>query len=323
MAWWEKFYHTMVNQLALFGISDIIDILIVSYALYRAFKFIRDTKAVQLLKGVVFVIIITQVSFFAKLNTVYYILSNFMQLGMIALIIVFQPELRRILEHAGRTTGKMFNQHNNDFGAEAQQVIREISRAASAMSNARTGALIVIERDDNIDTLISSGVSISGTVTGELLDLEGRLEQFGRWLKIKTGNSNEQGFVNAFVTASLTVCVGAMAVLGAIQDGISGDYTTLALEGLLDLVIICIMTTVLGKGCIFASVPVFIFQGLITLLARIIAPVMTDAALDHLALTGSMLILCVGINLLWENKLRVANMLPTILFSVIFAFLPI
>lgn len=170
MAWWEKFYHTMVNQLALFGISDIIDILIVSYALYRAFKFIRDTKAVQLLKGVVFVIIITQVSFFAKLNTVYYILSNFMQLGMIALIIVFQPELRRILEHAGRTTGKMFNQHNNDFGAEAQQVIREISRAASAMSNARTGALIVIERDDNIDTLISSGVSISGTVTGELLE---------------------------------------------------------------------------------------------------------------------------------------------------------
>ena len=170
MAWWEKFYHTMVNQLAVFGISDIIDILIVSYALYRAFKFIRDTKAVQLLKGVVFVIIITQVSFFAKLNTVYYILSNFMQLGMIALIIVFQPELRRILEHAGRTTGKMFNQHNNDFGAEAQQVIREISRAASAMSNARTGALIVIERDDNIDTLISSGVSISGTVTGELLE---------------------------------------------------------------------------------------------------------------------------------------------------------
>lgn len=169
MAWWEKFYHTMVNQLALFGISDIIDILIVSYALYRAFKFIRDTKAVQLLKGVVFVIIITQVSYFAKLNTVYYILSNFMQLGMIALIIVFQPELRRILEHAGRTTGKMFTQHN-DFGAEAQQVIREISRAASAMSNSRTGALIVLEREDNIDSLISSGVAISGTVTGELLE---------------------------------------------------------------------------------------------------------------------------------------------------------
>ncbi len=169
MAWWGKFYHTMVNQLALFGISDIIDILIVSYALYRVFKFIRDTKAVQLLKGVVFVIIITQVSFFAKLNTVYYILSNFMQLGMIALIIVFQPELRRILEHTGRTTGKMFTQHN-EFGAEAQQVIREISRAAQVMSNSRTGALIVLEREDNIDTLISSGVAISGAVTGELLE---------------------------------------------------------------------------------------------------------------------------------------------------------
>ncbi len=169
MAWWEKFYHSMVNQLALFGLSDIIDILIVSYALYRAFKFIRDTKAVQLLKGVVLVVIITQVSYFAKLNTVYYILSNFMQLGMIALLIVFQPELRRILEHTGRTTGKMFTQHN-EFGAEVQQVIREISRAAQTMSNSRTGALIVLEREDNIDTLISSGVAISGAVTSELLE---------------------------------------------------------------------------------------------------------------------------------------------------------
>ena len=162
-----------------------------------------------------------------------------------------------------------------------------------------------------------------GTVVGELLDLEGRIEQFGRWLKKKTGNSGEQGFVNAFVTASLTVCVGAMAVLGAIQDGISGDYTTLALKGLLDFVIICIMTTVLGKGCIFAAIPVAIFQGLITSLARIIAPVMTTAALDNLALTGSMLIFCVGVNLLWENKLRVANMLPTILFAVAWSFLPL
>lgn len=162
-----------------------------------------------------------------------------------------------------------------------------------------------------------------GTVVGELLNLEGRIEQFGRWLKKKTGNSEEQGFVNAFVTASLTVCVGAMAVLGAIQDGISGDYTTLALKGLLDFVIICIMTTVLGKGCIFAAIPVAIFQGLITLLARAIAPVMTTAALDNLALTGSMLIFCVGVNLLWENKLRVANMLPTILFAVAWSFLPL
>lgn len=162
-----------------------------------------------------------------------------------------------------------------------------------------------------------------GTVVGEILNLEGRMQRFGSWLKVKTGSTNEQGFVNAFVTASLTVCIGAMAVLGAIQDGISGDYTTLALKGLLDLVIICIMTSIMGKGCIFSAIPVLLLQGSITLLARLIAPVMTNAALDNLALTGSMLIFCVGINLLWENKLRVANMLPTILFAVLYSFLPI
>lgn len=162
-----------------------------------------------------------------------------------------------------------------------------------------------------------------GTVIGELLNLEGRINQFGQWLKVKTGNSGEKGFVNAFVTASLTVCVGAMAVLGAIQDGIFGDYTTLMLKGLLDFVIICVMTTVLGKGCIFAAIPVAIFQGAVTLLARAIAPVMTTAALDNLALTGSILIFCVGVNLLWENKLRVANMLPTIFVAIAWAFLPL
>lgn len=161
-----------------------------------------------------------------------------------------------------------------------------------------------------------------GALIGELLDLETRIGRFGQWLKIKTGNSGERGFVNGFVTASLTVCVGAMAVLGAIEDGIFGDYTTLALKGLLDFVIICVMTTILGKGCIFSAIPVALFQGGITLLAKAIRPIMTDTALDYLALTGSILIFCVGVNLLWENKLRVANMLPAIIFAMIWAFLP-
>ena len=160
-----------------------------------------------------------------------------------------------------------------------------------------------------------------GTVIGEALDLEGRITRFGEWLKGKTGNSAERGFVNGFVTASLTVCVGARAVLGAIQDGIFGDYTTLALKSLLDFLIICVMTTVLGKGCIFAAIPVAVFQGLITLLARFLAPIMTDTALDHLGLTGSILIFCVGINLLWKDKLRVANMLPAIVIAVVWALL--
>lgn len=170
MAWWQNFYHSATNQLALFGIADCIDIAIVSYIVYKALRFIRDTRTLQLLKGVIVVIAVTQISYFARLNVVYYILSNFLQLGVIALLIVFQPELRRVLEHAGRSAnGKWLGTHT-EFGAERQQVIREVSRAAQAMSRTRTGALIVIENRDNIDSMISSGVSLSAKVTGELLE---------------------------------------------------------------------------------------------------------------------------------------------------------
>lgn len=87
------------------------------------------------------------------------------------------------------------------------------------------------------------------------------------------------------------------------------------------MLIICVMTASMGKGCIFSAIPVGIFQGVITLLARAIQPVMTEGALSNLSLTGSMLIFCVGINLLWEKKLKVANMLPAIVIAVICAFL--
>ena len=160
-----------------------------------------------------------------------------------------------------------------------------------------------------------------GSLLGECINLEQRIEQFGNWLKVKTGNSREKMFVDGFVTASLTVCIGAMAVVGSIQDGISGDHSTLVLKAVLDMLIICVMTASMGKGCIFAAIPVGIFQGVITLLARAIQPVMTERALSNLSLTGSMLIFCVGINLLWEKKLKVANMLPAIVVAVICAFL--
>ena len=87
------------------------------------------------------------------------------------------------------------------------------------------------------------------------------------------------------------------------------------------MLIICVMTASMGKGCIFSAIPVGIFQGVITLLAKAIQPVMTERALSNLSLTGSMLIFCVGINLLWEKKLKVANMLPAIVIAVICAFL--
>ena len=183
-------------------------------------------------------------------------------------------------------------------------------------------------------TVVGSGISSGGTIMiissiaigaliGEAIGIENWFEKLGEWLKIKSGNAKDKLFVDGFVTASLTVCIGAMAILGAIEDGLTGDYSTLTTKGILDLIIIAVMTCSLGKGCIFSAIPVLVWQGSITLLARFIKPIMTEAALANLSLVGSILIFCVGLNLVWGKKIRVANLLPSIIIAVIIAFLPI
>ena len=162
-----------------------------------------------------------------------------------------------------------------------------------------------------------------GALLGELLNIEDKFERFGEWLKRKTGNAKDKMFVEGFVTASLTVCIGAMAIVGAIEDGIFGDYSILVTKAILDFIIIIVMTGSMGKGCAFSAIPVGILQGSVTLLAKFIKPIMTEAALANLSLIGSILIFCVGLNLVWGKKIRVANLLPAIVLAVILAFLPI
>ena len=176
------------------------------------------------------------------------------------------------------------------------------------------------------DGALSSGRSMLvvaclalGVLLGELLNLEDKFERFGAWLKLRTGNSGEKGFVDAFVTASLTVSIGAMAIVGSIQDGIFGDYSILATKAVLDLIIILVMTCSMGKGCIFSALPVALLQGGVTLLSRVLAPVFTEAAIANLSYTGSVMIFCVGLNLVWGKKIKVANLLPTLVFAVLYA----
>ena len=162
---------------------------------------------------------------------------------------------------------------------------------------------------------------VIGGIAGELLDIEGGFERFGSWLKIKSGNAKDKRFVEAFVTASLTVCIGAMAIVGSISDGLTGDYSILATKSILDLVIIMVMSCSLGKGAVFSAIPVAIFQGSITVLAGLLRPVMTAGALNNLSLVGNVLIFCVGVNLVWGKHVKVANLLPGIVVAVIAAFL--
>lgn len=169
-------------------------------------------------------------------------------------------------------------------------------------------------------TMMVIGSFAIGALLGEWWNIELRMEQFGNWLKQETGNERDSLFVEGFVAASLTVCIGAMAVVGAIQDGIYGDYSVLAAKAVLDLIIIVIMTASMGKGCIFSAIPVALFQGGITILATFLQPLMTEQALSNLSLTGSILIFCVGANLIWEKKIKVANMLPALIVAVAWAF---
>ena len=159
-----------------------------------------------------------------------------------------------------------------------------------------------------------------GTVLGEAADLDGRFEELGTWLRDKTGSSGDARFVDGFVTASLTVCIGAMAIVGSIQDGLTGDYSTLALKGVMDAIIVCAMAASMGKGCIFSALLVGVFQGCVTALATLLQPVMTEAALANLSLVGSVLIFCVGVNLIWPRTFKPANMLPAVVIAAVVAF---
>ena len=157
---------------------------------------------------------------------------------------------------------------------------------------------------------------IGGAVIGEAIDLEDRMERFGHWLQQKTGSGGDTRFVEGFVTASLTVCIGAMAVIGSINDRLLSDPSVLFAKTVIDAVIVMIMTSALGKGCIFSAISVGIFQGIIFLLAGFLEPIMTPAALKSLSAVGNILIFCVGTNLFGLPHVRIANLLPALVIAV-------
>lgn len=217
----------------------------------------------------------------------------------------------------GRFGGKLLSERVQDTVGKACGVCVLMLGIGGAME----GMLSVT------DGKVSSGGSMLmvislalGALAGELCNIEGLFERFGQWLKVKTGNAKDPKFVDGFVTASLTICIGAMAVVGAIEDGISGDYSVLATKAVLDFIIVMVMACSLGWGCVFSALPVGVVEGLLTLLARLIRPVMTDAALGNLSFIGSVLIFCVGVNLVFGQKVRVANLLPALVFAVIPAY---
>lgn len=160
-----------------------------------------------------------------------------------------------------------------------------------------------------------------GTLIGEIVRIEDRLEGLGERLKkLVKANSNNQ-FVEGFLSNTLVICIGAMAVVGSLNDGLLGDPSMLYAKAVLDAIITMVFAATLGIGTLFAALPLGIYQGAITVLSRFIAPYLNDALISDLSFIGSILIFGVGINLAFGKKFKVGNMLPAILVPVFYHLL--
>lgn len=147
-------------------LADFVDIFIVAFVIYKAARLIRETRAEQLIKGIVVLLLALQLSHVFRLNTINFILRNTMQVGVLAVLVVFQPELRRALEKVGRTSiGNIFSADTVDTGA----AVEEIAKAVDFLSKERIGALLVLERDTKVGDLISTGTEVDALISAELL----------------------------------------------------------------------------------------------------------------------------------------------------------
>lgn len=205
-----------------------------------------------------------------------------------------------------------------------ETIMKATGIATMFLALSGTLSKMFVIQQEGIQTTGSMNVILSlviGALIGEMIDIDHFFEKFGNWLKMKTKSQGNHQFVNAFVTASLTVCIGAMAIMGAIQDGIYANPSILFAKAILDFVIILVMSSSMGKGCFFAFIPVAFLQGTLTALSVGLAPFMTTSLLNHLDMVGNILIFCVGINLIWPRTIRVANLLPALVVAVVLSFL--
>ena len=173
------------------------------------------------------------------------------------------------------------------------------------------------------NTLLVILSMVIGGVTGSLINIDGRMNQLGAWAqkKLTRDDSPNNTFAQGFVTASLVYCVGAMAVVGALDSGIRGDHSTLIAKAALDGITAIVFTSSLGIGVMLSALPVFVYQGAIALLGNAIAPFLSDVVVTEMSAVGGLLIMAIGINMVLDKDIKVANLLPAIL--VPFLYYPI
>lgn len=166
--------------------------------------------------------------------------------------------------------------------------------------------------------LMAIGCLLTGALTGEILRIEQGVERIGEWLKKRTG-SGSSTFVQGFVSASILYLVGAMMIVGCIQDGTVGDARTLYIKSLLDGVASIALSSTLGAGVAFSAISVLLVQGAVTLLASQLQFLREPAVLSAVTATGGLMILGIGINLMGMARIRIGNFLPALLYAIVWA----
>lgn len=184
--------------------------------------------------------------------------------------------------------------------------------------NGIINSMFVIDADGGLSSsgeLLMLCSLVIGAVIGELLNIDDHLNRFGSYIEAKT---KADGFSRGFISASIIYCVGAMAIIGSLNDGLTGDSSVLFIKSALDGVNSIIFGASLGIGVAFSAIPVLIYQGGISLLAGVLAPLISDVLLNNICAVGYVIVACIGMNISGICKIRVANLLPALVVPVIY-----
>lgn len=204
------------------------------------------------------------------------------------------------------------------FGARLSEKLKSTVISGMGLFTAAVGLQMFLKTEN---PLIVLGALILGAILGEWLGIEDGLQHLGIWLEKRFAGSSEGGssrFVRGFLTASLLYCIGPMAILGSISDGLTGDYSTLAIKSVLDGFASVAFASSLGVGVLFAALPILVYQGGISLLAGLLDNLVTTTMMSELTATGGVLLMGVGVSSLLElKKIRVGNFLPALAIAPI------
>lgn len=156
-----------------------------------------------------------------------------------------------------------------------------------------------------------------GSIIGEAMAIESKLEAMGRWLEKRFSNG-EGSIAKGFVTASLIYCIGAMAIVGSLESGLTGNHETLFAKSLIDGISAIIFASTLGIGVVLSSIAVFVYQGIITLSASVIKPFLVEGVINEMTAIGGLLIMGISLNVLEIKKIKVGNMLPAVFLPIVY-----